>query len=60
MNNEEFKIKPTKPTNLALVLDPETYQPLAKKGEIKPRNVYWLARIADGDVEIINETKKEK
>lgn len=47
---ETFKIKPTSETK---VLDPMTYQPLKAKGEDKPKNAYWLNRVADSDVEII-------
>lgn len=44
---EEFKIKPTSATK---VLDPDNYKSLKTKGEIKPKNAYWLCRIADSDV----------
>ena len=52
---ETFKIKPTSKTK---VLDPLTYQVLKAKGEDKPKNQYWLSRIADGDVETITTKSK--
>lgn len=33
-----------------LIRDPITGQPLAEKGEKKPRSPYWLRRLKDGDV----------
>ncbi|ELB3891404.1 DUF2635 domain-containing protein [Morganella morganii] len=39
-----------KPVPGLTVRDPETLQPLAEKGEYKPRNAYWLRRLKDGDV----------
>jgi hypothetical protein len=33
-----------------IVRDPVTKIPLAADGETKPRNSYWLRRLADGDV----------
>jgi hypothetical protein len=53
---ETIKIKPKKGLT---VLDPTTYAPLKKSGETKPKNEYWLRRVADGDVEII-KNKGEK
>ncbi len=47
-----------KPVSGLTVRDPETYQPLADKGEIKPRNAYWLRRIKDGDVVLVEEKQK--
>lgn len=44
---KEFKIKPNKG---AKVRDPETMKHLKTTGETKPRNEYWLRRIADGSV----------
>lgn len=32
------------------VRDPRTGRALAKGGEKKPRNTYWLRRLRDGDV----------
>lgn len=37
------------------VIDPDTRQPLPEKGQVVPRNTYWLRRLADGDV---HETAK--
>ena len=54
---EAFKIKPTTKTK---VLDPLTYKPLKTKGEDKPKNTYWLNRVADGDVEIIASKPNSK
>ncbi len=53
---DNFKIKPTKPTTEALVIDPITFIPLKTAGEVKPKNMYWLAKINDGDAEIVPET----
>lgn len=53
---ETIKLKPKK--NLT-VLDPQSYRALRKNGENKPKNTYWLRRVADGDVEII-KTKENK
>lgn len=39
-----------KPAPGVTVRDPETLQPLAEKGERKPRTTYWLRRLKDGDV----------
>ncbi|EMQ4857607.1 DUF2635 domain-containing protein [Morganella sp. B601] len=39
-----------KPVAGLTVRDPETLQPLAEKGERKPRTTYWLRRLKDGDV----------
>jgi len=49
--SDTFKIKPTDPS--VTVRDPETRRPLANKGESKPRNPYWIRRLNDGDVEIV-------
>lgn len=46
--SQTFFIKPTR----SQVRDPETMRPLAKAGETKPRNAYWLRRLRDGDIEI--------
>jgi len=65
MSQTTFKLKPTKPLSQALVLDPITKKPL-KNGEVKPKNTFWMARIAEGDVAILDldsknkENKKEK
>ncbi len=39
-----------KPADGLRVRDPETGRPLAKAGEEKPRNAYWLRRLQCGDV----------
>lgn len=46
-----FKIKPAKAG--LLVKDPETRKPLKTEGEDKPRNIYWLRRVKDGDCSVI-------
>ncbi len=56
---DNFKIKPTKPTTEALVIDPITFIPLKTAGEVKPKNMYWLAKINDGDAEVVPQTAKE-
>jgi hypothetical protein len=33
-----------------IVRDPITRQPLPSEGAEKPRDTYWLRRLADGDV----------
>ncbi len=45
-----FKIKPK--TGVT-VKDPETLVPLKNAGEEKPRNIYWLRRVKDGDCLVI-------
>lgn len=48
-----MKIK-VKPANAAIkIRDPETLEFLSEKGEEKPRSAYWLARVQDGDVVIV-------
>lgn len=59
MSQTTFKLEPVKAKNKALVLDPITKKPL-KKGEIKPKNTFWMARIAEGDVKIIKDNIKNK
>lgn len=53
----KFKIKPSSATP---VLDPLTFEPLKKTGEDKPRNEYWLRRLADGSVVEVSAKTKEK
>ncbi|EDJ8987822.1 DUF2635 domain-containing protein, partial [Salmonella enterica subsp. diarizonae] len=43
----EFTVKPAPDKS---VRDPRTMQLLGAKGERKPRNAYWLRRVAAGDV----------
>ncbi|MBJ8805625.1 DUF2635 domain-containing protein [Citrobacter koseri] len=50
----EFTVKPAPGKS---VRDPRTMQLLGAKGERKPRNAYWLRRVAAGDVVV--ETKKK-
>ncbi|WP_172562558.1 DUF2635 domain-containing protein [Vibrio furnissii] len=52
---ETFKIKPVDGLS---VLDPLTCQPLKSDGEEKPRNTYWLRRIKDQSVAIVENTKQ--
>lgn len=51
-----FKIKPANKD--VTVLDPETRKPLEAKGETKPRNEYWLRRLADKSVIEVTTAKK--
>ncbi|CAH7322839.1 conserved hypothetical protein [Vibrio chagasii] len=51
-----FQIKPAKPG--LLVKDPQTREPLKKRGELKPRTAYWLRRLADNSVVLVNDTAK--
>lgn len=44
---DTFKIKPAAGR---IVRDPITRNPLSAAGETKPRSIYWLRRISDGDV----------
>ncbi|WP_392434957.1 DUF2635 domain-containing protein [Yersinia sp. HM-2024] len=39
-----------KPAPGLTVRDPDSYEPLAAKGEKKPRTGFWLRRLKDGDV----------
>lgn len=47
----EFFIKP-KPG--VRVLDNVTKKPLAATGETKPRNSYWLRRVREHSVDVVN------
>ncbi|WP_336844981.1 DUF2635 domain-containing protein [Providencia rettgeri] len=47
-----------KPVSGVTVRDPETYQPLAAEGEVKPRNAFWLRRLKDGDVVQVDESSQ--
>ncbi|MGX2947352.1 DUF2635 domain-containing protein [Frederiksenia canicola] len=53
---ETIKIKPAKAT--IKVRDPDTLEFLNDKGEEKPRNSYWLARLRDGDVVMVESKPK--
>lgn len=53
----EFCIKPA---NGVTVRDPETLVPLAQTGECKPKNSYWLRRLNDGDVIVVDQIAKKK
>ena len=48
MTEQTFKIKPAKKGGI--VRDPNTYKALKATGENKPRNEYWLRRLAEGSV----------
>ncbi|MEQ5119499.1 DUF2635 domain-containing protein [Morganella morganii] len=48
-----------KPAPGVTVRDPETLQPLAEKGERKPRTTYWLRRLKDGDVTEVQSGPKK-
>lgn len=53
----EFFIKPASGVT---VRDPETLEPLSENGEKKPQNGYWLRRLNDGDIEVVEQQKKKK
>jgi hypothetical protein len=53
-----FNIKPA--VAKQKVLDPITFAPLKTKGEVKPRNEYWLRRVLDKSVVEIKPTAKEQ
>lgn len=52
---QTFKIKPV---GDFMITDPETRQPLPKEGAVVAQSNYWRRRIADGEVEVVVETKK--
>ena len=55
----EFKIKPI--SDALNVLDPQTLNPLKKEGETKPQSEYWLRRVLDKTVTVIEpQNKKSK
>lgn len=58
MTSKTFKIKPISPNTK--VLDPVTYEPLKKMGQEKPRDEYWLRRLAEGDVVEVNHPKAKE
>jgi Protein of unknown function (DUF2635). len=49
-----------KPAPGKSVRDPRSMKLLAAKGERKPRNSYWLRRVADGDVVVVEKKTKGK
>ena len=53
----EFFIKPVSGVT---VRDPETLEPLSESGGEKPQNGYWLRRLNDGDIEVVEQKKKKK
>ncbi|RMG60283.1 MAG: DUF2635 domain-containing protein [Gammaproteobacteria bacterium] len=54
--NDTIRIKPAPGLR---VRDPQTRRLLAEKGEVKPRDGYWMRRLACGDVvEVKNGGKK--
>lgn len=58
MTAQQFKVKPT--SQEVDVLDPDTFKPLKKAGEMKPRNEYWLRRVLDKSVTEVKNTKVSK
>ncbi|WP_314188555.1 DUF2635 domain-containing protein [Yersinia massiliensis] len=44
-----------KPAPGLTVRDPDSYEPLATKGEKKPRTGFWLRRLKDGDVVMVTD-----
>ena len=52
---QTFKIKPV---GDFMITDPESRQPLPKEGAVVAQSNYWRRRIADGEVEVVVETKK--
>lgn len=55
---EKMFIKPS--SEDLLVRDPETFLPLDKDGEEKPRTQFWNRRLRDGDVVLTQKPKKPK
>jgi Protein of unknown function (DUF2635). len=49
-----------KPVSGVTVRDPETLEPLAQSGELKPKNGHWLRRLNDGDIEVVEQSKKRE
>lgn len=49
-----------KPKSGMTVVKPETAQHLSAEGEHVIQSSYWLRRIADGDVILIEEKEKEQ
>jgi hypothetical protein len=43
-----------KPVAGRRALDPVSKQPVKEGGERKPASSYWLRRLADGDVELVD------
>ena len=54
---QKIKIKPSPGL---LVRDPETREPLKKAGEEKPRNHYWIRRLNEKSVKLIDNAKETK
>lgn len=54
---QKIKIKPSPGL---LVRDPETREPLKKSGEEKERSCYWIRRINDKSVILMNNVKETK
>lgn len=52
-----FFIKPKKGF---IIRDPESFEPLAVDGELKPKTSYWLNHLKHGDVEIVKDKKGAK
>jgi hypothetical protein len=53
----EFTVKPAPGK---AVRDPRTMEPLAANGERKPRDTFWLRRLAAGDVVVVDDKSKPK
>ena len=48
-----------KPKEGLIVRDPQNNnEPLPKEGKLITRSTYWLRRIKEGSVEIVNQVKK--
>ena len=46
-----------KPKNGLIVRDPDSLSPLPPEGHAVPRNDYWLRRVEQGDVELVEVIK---
>lgn len=57
MSNAFLKPSPGEGGAPVLVRDPITKLPLAADGEMKPLSTYWLRRIRDRDVIVIDQAK---
>ncbi|ECI5214694.1 DUF2635 domain-containing protein [Salmonella enterica subsp. diarizonae] len=49
-----------KPAEGKEIRDPFTMQLLSAEGEDKPRNAFWLRRLATGDVIIVKNIKNKR
>jgi hypothetical protein len=48
-----------KPAEGMIVPNPDTNTALAPEGEMVPREIYWLRRIADGSVTLVEQPAAE-